>query len=512
MKATMAALLAVLAVTAQAQGPLRVGSTQDRKYGNSDFTKFQFVRGGHLLLGGTVWTPGISPVGWFGDDSMQVSIGFNVCGRLFCDIDTNGNEVLICEQNSDPMQLPRASRNWYYAKRVFHSINILQVLRTYSSTSNAQYVIAGAYLDPGGTYYLVQNGGTSAQFIALNLSGSQIVHQDISKDLAPSTDAEAFAPDGSGNFYVVLRASQNLYTNPPSGNRYVRKISSTGQVLWTYLFDSLDAGAAELAVTPNGSPVVATDAVEGAGPGYPGSNYTIHYINSSGAQVWQASVNDTTQYHSGLGVDAGGNVYIPAVSGNTGYFSRPYIGIAKYSASGTLLWQSTCTHTYPNEKIVFDQAGFAYALSSDFITKYTLNGGIAWERNADVIPDAALFNSNGDLFALGQNVFGILGRADLITYAQAPVTVADSYTVSAGSTLTVGSNGVLGNDLYAGNASVSVVQNVSNGVLKLNANGSFTYTPAAGFTGTDTFTYVAAKATMDGTVTSDPATVTITVQ
>ena len=35
----------------------------------------------------------------------------------------------------------------------------------------------------------------------------------------------------------------------------------------------------------------------------------------------------------------------------------------------------------------------------------------------------------------------------------------------------------------------TVVANPTNGTLTLNANGSFTYTPNAGFSGIDTFTY-----------------------
>ena len=47
----------------------------------------------------------------------------------------------------------------------------------------------------------------------------------------------------------------------------------------------------------------------------------------------------------------------------------------------------------------------------------------------------------------------------------------------------------------------------TNGTLTLNADGSFTYTPAANFNGTDSFTYKA----NDGTADSNVATVTITV-
>jgi len=47
----------------------------------------------------------------------------------------------------------------------------------------------------------------------------------------------------------------------------------------------------------------------------------------------------------------------------------------------------------------------------------------------------------------------------------------------------------------------------SHGTLQLSADGSFTYAPAAGFSGVDTFTYTAS----DGVASSAPATVTITV-
>jgi hypothetical protein len=48
---------------------------------------------------------------------------------------------------------------------------------------------------------------------------------------------------------------------------------------------------------------------------------------------------------------------------------------------------------------------------------------------------------------------------------------------------------------------------VSHGTLTLNADGSFTYTPAAGYSGSDSFTYVA----NDGTVDSSIATVNLTI-
>ncbi|QDV83740.1 Ig-like domain-containing protein [Planctomycetes bacterium TBK1r] len=88
------------------------------------------------------------------------------------------------------------------------------------------------------------------------------------------------------------------------------------------------------------------------------------------------------------------------------------------------------------------------------------------------------------------------------TTNSAPTAASDVYSVAAGQTLSVGAaDGVLNNDSDPenDNLSATVAQNVNNGQLTLNADGSFSYSPNAGFTGTDTFTYSAS----DGSLTSN---------
>jgi hypothetical protein len=91
----------------------------------------------------------------------------------------------------------------------------------------------------------------------------------------------------------------------------------------------------------------------------------------------------------------------------------------------------------------------------------------------------------------------------------APVAGDDSYSVNRDTSLNVPAPGVLGNDSDADGDPITAELNetVSNGSLTLNSNGSFDYTPNTGFTGGDSFTYVA----NDGTVASNMATVSITV-
>ncbi len=92
----------------------------------------------------------------------------------------------------------------------------------------------------------------------------------------------------------------------------------------------------------------------------------------------------------------------------------------------------------------------------------------------------------------------------------APVAVDDVYNTQQNLTMNIPAPGVLSNDTDAdGNSLTAINASVPlhGGTLTLNPNGSFSYTPATGYKGDDTFTYQA----YDGALSSNTATVTITV-
>ena len=66
---------------------------------------------------------------------------------------------------------------------------------------------------------------------------------------------------------------------------------------------------------------------------------------------------------------------------------------------------------------------------------------------------------------------------------------ADTYAVARNGVLTVGAPGVLANDANVGGLPASVLGGAPHGVVVVNANGSFTYTPTRGYRGKDEFTY-----------------------
>lgn len=91
----------------------------------------------------------------------------------------------------------------------------------------------------------------------------------------------------------------------------------------------------------------------------------------------------------------------------------------------------------------------------------------------------------------------------------APVAVDDSYTTTQDAALVIPAPGVLGNDTDADGDTLTaaVGSNPAHGTLVLNASGGFTYTPASGYAGPDSFTYTA----NDGQTSSAAATVSLTV-
>jgi VCBS repeat-containing protein len=190
----------------------------------------------------------------------------------------------------------------------------------------------------------------------------------------------------------------------------------------------------------------------------------------------------------------------------------------------------------------------AYTTSEDVSLNVMTPGILANDTDADNITLTAVLvsnathgnvnlNANGhfvytpntnytgsDSFTYAANDGSVNGNTATVTINITPVNDApiannDSYTTPEDVTLVVpvvgllstgiAGAGVLANDTDAeGDALTALlVSNVSHGSLSLNANGSFTYTPAPNYNGPDYFTYRAA----DGSATGNVATVTIDV-
>jgi VCBS repeat-containing protein len=103
-----------------------------------------------------------------------------------------------------------------------------------------------------------------------------------------------------------------------------------------------------------------------------------------------------------------------------------------------------------------------------------------------------------------------ISREVQVVEPQVPSTAPDSYDTGFETTLIVEAPGVLGNDSISDNSALiaEVKDEPTHGTVDLAADGSFTYSPASGYSGADSFTYLATGAA--GGVSS-ATTVTITV-
>ena len=153
----------------------------------------------------------------------------------------------------------------------------------------------------------------------------------------------------------------------------------------------------------------------------------------------------------------------------------------------------------------------------DWVSVSPISGTVAAQAAADV---SVVFDSTGygagvymsTLCVNSNDPFNPVVSVPLtMTVLQntVPVAVADAYTTTQDTAVSISAPGVLANDSDGDGHSLTAVldSDVANGTLNLNADGSFTYTPSSGFEGDDMFTYHA----NDGLDDSNVVTVTIAV-
>ena len=122
-------------------------------------------------------------------------------------------------------------------------------------------------------------------------------------------------------------------------------------------------------------------------------------------------------------------------------------------------------------------------------------------------PDTNATGSDSFTFQVsdGQFTSEVATVSITITSANDPPTVEDvAITINEDSPA---SGQLTGQDPEGDSLTYTALSNPARGTLSFNPSGTFTYTPDANITGTDSFTYQAS----DGQATSDPATVTITI-
>jgi predicted CXXCH cytochrome family protein len=144
------------------------------------------------------------------------------------------------------------------------------------------------------------------------------------------------------------------------------------------------------------------------------------------------------------------------------------------------------------------------------LASFTVDNATDELKSAEIF-DEATKNSYTICLQTDDGNGGIFEKQFIITITAggnaAPVAVNDSYSLPHDTTLNEPAvTGVLANDTDGDSDPLTVVlpiaSDVSNGVLSVNADGSFSYTPTPGWTGTDSFTYYANDGTEDSATTA----------
>lgn len=133
-------------------------------------------------------------------------------------------------------------------------------------------------------------------------------------------------------------------------------------------------------------------------------------------------------------------------------------------------------------------------LNSDGTFTYTPDSDFNGTDTFSYVANNGILNSNLALVTITVN-----------PQYDSPVANPDGYVTEPGTPLTVTpANGVLTNDNNIDNATLSAIveDDPTNGNVTLNTDGSFTYTPNPGFSGTDLFTYKIDDATSFSNITT----------
>lgn len=371
--------------------------------------------------------------------------------------------------------------------------------------------------------------------------------------LANDTDQDLLGlPDILGLGDVVLTAS--LVTGPQHGSLvflptgtfiYTPEPNFTGVDTFTYQASDLLAlsNVATVTITVtnvNDAPVAAMDSYS-AGVGTPLTVSAANGVLANDTDIDSPSlvaILDTPPSNGSLTLNPNGSfTYVPdpgfigvdtftyqasdgQVLSNSGVVTITVSPIANLNTppvavidSYSLAEDSPLTTTVANGVLFNDVDLDGDSLTAILVSGPT-HGTLAFNANGTFTYTPAL-NFNGvDSFVYQAND----GQANsnlavvLLTVTggnDAPLASNDAYSTDEDVPLVVTAPGVLANDVDPeGNGlQALLVTGPANGVLALNANGSFTYTPNANFKGVDAFIY---RAT-DGSLLSTFATVTITV-
>lgn len=316
----------------------------------------------------------------------------------------------------------------------------------------------GGWVEGGSNYFITKHNDSGTR---------QWVKQIGSPQRSSDTIANAVARNASGDSYVAGSTTGPLNGNSLLGTRdlFLSRHNGSGNLVWVTQV-GVTAGTSQalgVAVDSSENIYVAGSTTKGLnGNSQTGStDLVLAKFNASGTLIWltQLGASSGTSIATGVSLDASGNIYISGYT-NVGLNGKSQTGsidsfIAKYDASGTLIWLSQLGSSggYAGEtkgmSIATDSSGNSY------ITGHTSASGLNGNtQTASYDFYLAKFNASGTLSWVTQK-----GRLHLWSYA---------YGVSIDSS---GNAYVTGQSVANWNAGAGDAGNYQLFVTKYNSSG-----------------------------------------
>ncbi len=376
--------------------------------------------------------------------------------------------------------------------------------------------LAGVAIESSGTPLVLTSVGDSAvvQGRGLDVAGNTVAGAGLQWSVAGSGVVRV-TPFAGGDSASVVAVGAGTDTVKATASLCVTGCGATRVVEVRQAVASITVSPDSAAIVAGDSAVFTAKAFDASGAPVVGApirwtigDPTMATVDTSGVvHAWHTGVTQVTAFDDTVNAKATVNV-VPGPATQLVFTTQP---------SDT----ATQTHLSPAVAVTEKDAYSNVATgSADSVTvAFGLNPGNATLGGTTTEVSMSGVATFGDLSVnkAGNGYTLVAGASGLSSATSQPFDIhddvpaagADADTTLEDTPLSVAAPGVLANDKSpAGNPlTAKLVTGPSHGTLVFNADGSFTYTPAANYNGSDGFTYEST----DGTYTSAPTPVTLTI-